>query len=326
MGFDLKKISINSIRKKFQGNLDRYDDKIRAKASRSGLGDFIGVSTSTTWRLKMIDPPHTAFEGQHIAENLTEAVSARISDQGSLNKQDTEKVWLGGDPGTLTFTTRIWATSNVKSVRASINKLRTFTKRDPKLKRAPMFVFTAGTDLSFNVFVKSIGGISYDRPRQDGTIRGATFNVTLLVIDEVVTETQSMSLGSLVKTGLGLILPNSVSNAVSSFLDIPGGSLHTKGKMVIVKDGQTFEHIAQLEYGDASVGDILRRAYYNSPLNLIKNSLEVGDYLDLVDDNEIYSIPVEPQSIALKTDTVNLENIRTHFESKNIERTIYPSG
>jgi len=327
MGFDIKKISINNVKKQLTKAIDKYDADIRVKAGRSGLGDFLGLTPSNVWRLKMIDPPYTSFVGQFRASDLVEQVGARISDRGALNKQDTEKVWLGGEPGTVTFTTRVWATSANKSVRKSIELLRTFTKRDEKLKRAPLFVFTSGVDLRFNVFVKSIGGVTYDNPRNDGTIRGATFNVNMLVVDDIPSEQNTQSLSSLVSTGLGLIGASpAFRKSVVDFIDVPGGSLHLKGKKIIIKDGQTFEHIAQQEYGDANVGDVLRRVHYNNPGNTIKNSLEVGDYIDLVDDSEIFSIKVTPQSIALKDEVVNIDNIKSHFALRSAERTIYPSA
>lgn len=337
MGFDLKKITMKSLVKKTSINAAKrtikefsanYDAQIRAKAARSGMSDFLGLTPTNTWRLKMIDPPYSSFVGQHKAENLLEAVGARIGDKGALNKQDTDKTWLGGEPGTLQFTTRIWATDSTKSVRSTVETLREFTKRDPNLKRAPLFVFTSGIDLRFNVFVKSIGGIEYDSPRQDGTIRGATFKVTLVVVDEVPTEQTTMSLSSLCKTGLGIISSAAVSawGSVSKWINVPGGSLHVKGKQIIIKDGQTFEHIAQQEYGDASFGDILRRVHYDNPRNIIKNSLEVGDYIDLVANEDITKMKVTPQSIALKEAEVNLQNIRDHFVMRSEERKLYSGG
>jgi nucleoid-associated protein YgaU len=337
MGYDLKKITMKSLIKKTSvANAKRsanrfikdYDDEIRAKAGRSGLADFLGVNPANTWRLKMIDPPYTSFVGQHKAENLTEEIGSRIGEKSSLNKQQTDKTWLGGESSSVTFSTRVWASSSVKNVRETIETLRTFTRRDPQLKRAPLFVFTSGIDLQYNVFVKSIGGIQYDNARQDGTVRGVTFKLTLTVVDEVPTEQMSMSLASLCKTGLGLVTSAAASawSSISSWINIPGGSLHAKGKKVIVRDGQTFEHIAQQEYGNAAVGDILRRVYYDNPKNSIKNALQVGDYIDLVAAEDIFSVPVTPQSIALKDTKVNLENIQGHFVRKNVERKIYPSG
>lgn len=329
MGFDIKRASIPEIKKQLGKAFSKYKNDVNARTSSPGLSGFLDLSPTTTWRLKMIDPPYTSFVGQFRATNLIEQVGAKIQDIESLNKQDTEKVWVGGEPGTVSFITRVWATSSTKSVRTSIELLRSFTKRDDALKRAPLFVFTSGTDLRFNVFVKSVGGIQYDNPRVDGTIRGATFQITMLVIDRLPSQNTDTTLTNLIGTGLGVISGGAVSGwewAKSFFVNIPGGSLHLKGKRIIVRDGQTFEHISKQEYGDARYGDILRRVYFNNPRNSIKNSLEVGDYIDIVDPSDIRSVAVTPQSVALKDVAVNTVNIRNHFELRSQERKIYPSA
>ena len=91
------------------------------------------------------------------------------------------------------------------------------------------------------------------------------------------------------------------------------------GKEIIVKQGETFEHIAQKHYGDAHVGDILRRAHYNKPLNEIKSSLETGDVVDLVADDEIFGIAVTPQSIALKDNEALAGKIIADLHGKELQ-------
>jgi len=288
-----------------------------------GLGEFLGISTKDVWRLKMKDSPNTEFKGQFIAEDLTENVGSRVAENQALNQSETDKKYLSGDTETITFRTRIWATSSIKNVKESIEKLKSFARRRDDLKRAPIFTFTAGTEIQCLCFVRSVGGIRYANPRSDGTIRGAEFTVTLTKIEELQEPRQGLSIASLVKTGLGIV--SAAAGIVSSLgkINIPGGSLHTKGKQVIVKQGQDFEHIAQREYGDALVGDILRRAHYNKPLSQIKQALEIGDVIDLVDENEIFGIAVTPQSVPLIDDTVRLTNIKNHFETRGESRTIY---
>jgi len=287
------------------------------------IGEFLGLSTKNIWRLKMKDPPNTDFKGQFVAQNLTENVGQRLSNDPSLNQQDTDKKYLGGQGETITFATRIWASHSLKNVKTAIETLKGFTKRDPVLKRAPIFTFTSGTEFQCLCFVQSVGGIVYDEPRSDGTIRGATFSVALTKIEDIETPQQGMSIAALVKTGLGVVSAVSRGSSNLGKIFIPGGSLHVKGRQIITKQNQTFEHIAQIEYGDALVGDILRRAYYQKPLSQAKLSLETGDVIDLVDKDEIFQISVTPQSIALEESTVNLENIKNHFELRGEDRTIY---
>lgn len=324
MGFDLKRVT------KALGVSRSFGKAIPGLKGLVGdtfIGEFLGISTKNVWRLKMKDLNEQEFKGQFIAEDLTENIGARISSGTALNQQSSDNKYLGGDAETITFKTRVWATSSVKNVKSSIDTLKSFTKRNDKLKRAPIFAFTAGTEVQALVFVKTIGGIVYDRPRSDGSIRGATFNVQLSVIEDIESKPNSLSIASLVKSGLGIVsaVQGLSSGGFGAFgnISIPGGSLHSKGKKIIVKDGETFEHIAQQEYGDAMVGDILRRGYYNKPLNELKSALEVGDVVDLVVEDEIFDIEVTPQCISLKDNEENLENLQNHFELRGVSKKVY---
>lgn len=289
----------------------------------TALGEFLGISTKDVWRLKMKDPPNTDFRGQFVAEGLIENIGARLSDDGALNKQSTDTKYLGGQGETINFKTRIWANSSVKNVKKSVELLKSFTKRDPDLKRAPIFTFTSGTEIQCLCFVQTVGGIAYDKPRSDGTIRGATFSVVLTKIEELPTKEQGLSIASLVKTGLGIISAAAGFGSILGKINIPGGSLHIKGKKVITKQSQTFEHLAQQEYGQALIGDVLRRAHYQKPLSQIKMSLEIGDVVDLVEESDILTIPITPQSIALLDGTVNRQNIQDQLDLRGGSKVIY---
>lgn len=289
------------------------------------LGQF-GVELSSArnvWRLKMLDPPESEFVGMFIAQDLTENVGQRLSKTQGLNQQSSQKGYLGGAEDSITFNTRIWANNSVKNIKSSIDALKSFTKRDSKLKRAPIFKFTSGTEVACKCFVESVGGIKYDDPREDGSIRGASFSIALAVIEELPTKEQGLSLASLAKSGLSVISAVAGLGTSLGFIDIPGGSLHRKGRKVIVKQGQTFEQIAQLEYGDALAGDILRRVYYQQPLSQIKTALETGDYIDLVEDTDIAGIETTPQSLFLQDNLTNNTAIEEHFDRRGGDKTIF---
>lgn len=286
------------------------------------LGQFgiVLSSAKNVWRLKMLDPPESEFVGMFIAQTLTENVGQRISKTQGLNQQGTQKGYLGGEDETTTFTTRIWANDSVKNVKSSIDALKSFCRRDPNLKRAPIFKFTSGTEVACKCFVETVGGIVYDDPREDGSIRGATFSVTLTIIDSLPTKEEAVSLSSILKGGSSVISSLGQSLGV---INIPGGSLHRKGRMVVIKQGQTFESIAQKEYGDALAGDILRRIHYQQPLNQIKMALETGDVIDLVDSVDIASIETTPQSVFLKDTLTNNRAIKDHFDLRGVSKTIF---
>ena len=324
MTFALKYVSKTGAPSAIAKNVPGVSDAL----GNTPLGEFLGISTKDIWRLKMVDDivgeEGREFRGQFTAEDLTENIGQRISDTQSLNQQDTDKKYLGGEGDTISFNARIWATSSLRNVRKSIETLKSFCKRNEELKRSPIFTFTAGTEIQCTCFISSIGGIKYDPLRSDGTMRGATFTINLTKIEDVPTDIQGVSVAALVKTGLGIVGAASGLASTLGMINIPGGSLHTKGKEVVVKQGQTFEHVAQKHYNDAILGDILRRAYYQRPLSEIKMSLEPGDTVDIVDSDEIYDIPVTPQSVALKDNETNRENISNHFTLRGDSRRIYP--
>jgi len=280
------------------------------------IGELAGLSSNKIWTLEMIDSPNTKFSGQYLAENATENVGTRINSQQSLNADSSNKQWVGGQDNTFTYDARIYAIHGLKDVASKIAQLKSFTRKREDLNRAPIFTFSLGTQLSFSCFVTSVGGIKYDELRSDGTLRGATFSIELNILDEKQTD-GSISLASVIKSVGGVITTAVGFAAGFGLVNIPGGSLHTIGRTVKAKDGDTFESIAALEYGDALVGDILRRANVN-----IFN-IEAGDEVTLVDRQEIFQIDVTPQANALKDDEER-DTLRQEFlELRGQPKTVF---
>ena len=323
MGFDLKRVNPAGAGKTIGKTIPGLSDAI----GDTPLGEYLGISTKDVWRLKMSDKiggdEGPEFRGQFTATNLTENVGQRITSTNALNQEDADRKYLGGSGDTITFNARIWATSSLKNVAINIHKLKSFCRRDDELKRSPIFTFTAGTEFECTCFVKSIGNIIYDPLRSDGSIRGATFQITLVKLVEVPPDKQGVGIASLVKTGLGIVSSVSGLSSTLGKIYVPGGSLHTKGKEIITVQGQTFEHLAQKHYNNALFGDVLRRAYYHNPQNTIKTSLECGDVVDIVDPDEIQEIDITPQSISLKDNIECNENIVDHFSLRSDPKRVY---
>lgn len=269
------------------------------------IGELFGFTDKKAWSLEMIDSPNTKYIGQFLAENPVENVGARISNQESLNTQNPNRQWTGGEAETFTFEARIYARDSLKDIAAKIQQLKSFARKRDDLGRAPMFIFSFGTQLSFTCFVKSLGGIKYDELRSDGTLRGASFTITLEKIDERAVD-GSIGLAAKIKA-VGGIISSAVGLAAGiGLINIPGGSLHTIGRTIRAKEGDTFEGIANKEYGDALIGDVLRRANVN-----IAN-IEANDEVILVEKREIFTIDVTPQSNALK-DTQEQNTLRREY-------------
>jgi len=268
-------------------------------------------NNNKNWALVEDEGKFTLFS-QYPPQNYTENAGAKIPEVSTVNNQEPFPQWVGGEGETASFTARIYRPDPLDSgsVRKDIENLKKATKKDPKLFRAPIFTFSWGDEISYKCFVVTVGGIQYDDITESGHIRGATFQVVLRKLEKIPQSgfTKFRDITGLT-TGLKA-LSDDIGSAVSDLVDIIGGSLHKKGKTIRAKEGDTFESIAALEYGDALVGDILRRAQPE------KSIMKAGDTIILVDDTEIFQIDVTPQSVALK----NNETARTVRSLKFGER------
>lgn len=282
------------------------------------VGELFGFSDSKGWVLEGQDPGFTTkFAGQHISENMEESIGSVLGDTTTLNKPKPEFQWLHGEAEVFTFTTRLFANNSFKNIKQQVETLKTYARRNADLKRAPRCLFTAGTEVGFTCFVRGIK-IKYDELRSDGSIRGVVLDLTLQKLEDTVTKDAATSLASQIKFAAGVVAGVAGLAATAKKLKfIPGGSLHTIDRTIEVKQGYTFESIAAMEYGNASLGDILRRTQPE------KANLKVGDKVELVDATEIRQIPITQQAVALKNTQENLALRETFIDKRNRKTTIF---
>lgn len=286
------------------------------------LGELFGFSANKAWSLIGDDAKNSdiEFEGQFTAQNYKESGGdASLGESNSINKEAPNFQFLNNDGEIVTFQSRFYTTDSFKNVKQQIELLRSFKKRDPDLKRPPKFLFTFGTEIQFTCFVTKIS-FDYDELRSDGSLRGVVASITLQKLDQTLqgTEAAATSLASQIKFAVGIVAGAAgIISQVKSKLNIPGGSLHTIDRTHIVRRGDTFEKIAQLEYGDALLGDILRRAQPD------KVNLKPGDEVILLDPAEIGTIEVKPQSVPLQRTPENNVLKETFFEKRNRKTTIF---
>ena len=93
--------------------------------------------------------------------------------------------------------------------------------------------------------------------------------------------------------------------------------MHTIDRTRLVHSGDTFERIAQQEYGVAILGDVLRRVQPD------KANLVVGDKVILIEAAEINNIDVTPQSTALKLTQENNALREEFLTLRNRKTTIF---
>lgn len=270
------------------------------------------------WILEGIDEGFkTRFQGQYIAQGMEENVGSVLGETTSVGKDKPNFQWLHGEGEDFNFTGRIFASSSFNNIRQQIELLKSFARRSKELKRSPRARFTTGTEIGFTCFVKGIK-LQYDELREDGSLRGCVVNISLLKIEDTITTNAATSLRSQVKFSAGQIASGAAlfSESARGLIHIPGGSMHTIGRKFNVKQGDTFESIAAKEYGNALLGDILRRAQPQ------KEPITPADQIILVDRSDILTISVTQQSVALKNTFENLTLRKEKLAARNRKTVI----
>lgn len=288
----------------------------------SVVGELFGFSLGKSWTLSGEDSKFRSliFEGQFTALNFAErGGNATMGEANTINSAAPNLQFLSNDAETATFQARLYATDSFQNIKQQIELLRSMKKRDPDLKRNPLMLFTFGTEIQFTCFVRGVD-FQYDELRNDGSIRGCIANITLQKIEQTDqgSEAAATSLASQIKFAAGIAAAAAgIAATVKSLIDIPGGSLHTIDRTREAKQGDTFERIAAQEYGNALLGDVLRRAQPD------KADLKTGDVVILVDPTEINTIEITPQSVALKATPENNALREEFLELRNRTTTIF---
>ena len=286
------------------------------------IGELFGFSDNKTWSLVGDDTGYEdlQFKGQFPAENYAErGGNANLGEATTLNKSEPNYQWLYGDGEIVSFRARLFALNSFKNIKQQIETLKSFKKRKSDLKRPPKFLFTYGTEIQFTCFIRQID-YEYDELRNDGSIRGAIITISLQKLDDTLigTEAASTSLASQVKFAAGVIgSAAGILSQVKSKINIPFFSVHTLDKTIIAKDGDTFESIAQRQYGNALLGDLLRNTQPD------KVNLKTGDSVILLDPIEINEISVTPRSIPLKATPENSALRNEFLDLRHSNTTIF---
>jgi len=283
------------------------------------IGELLGFSSKTFKIIGLDSGFETEFEGDFIAQNLEETIGAFLGETTTINKSTPAFQWVRGEAETISFTARLWKTSDLfTSINQQLAELKRFARRDSTLKRAPKVQLVIGTDLEFVGFIRGVR-ISYDEIRTNGALRGAIVDIQF---QKTSTENEikdsASNLAGAIKFGAGIIAGGiGIASTVKSLVNIPGASLHTQSRTVNVKDGDTLESIADKEYGDPLLGDVLRRVQPG------KATLTPGDEIILIEADEISQIRVTQQSIALKNTPENLDLRDLKLASRNRPTTIF---
>ncbi len=219
-------------------------------------------------------PPTDRVEGQFHAEGLTEEVSSEYSEKFALNRQNPLTQFVHGNTETITFTGRLFAArAFVESVDDQLKKLKSWVRRDAVTGRPPLLSFSLGdghVEMEKCV-LQSLSGITYERPTAFGALRHVTFTVNLRKFTD-------FALPKFQLPGVGAL-----------------GSPFGDTRFHTARRGDYYESLTELEYGDALLGDLIRRRNPDKP------NIQIGDVIALPSASTIQGQRVTQQSVALKT-------------------------
>lgn len=220
--------------------------------------------------------------GQFIPQNVTKTVSARYAEVPTLGRQNSILQWLHGVTETITFTAKLWSHHKEDfTVEEKLERLENLVKRqadlphdgnDPK-GRPPVCRFQWGFDKTLNFeqcVVESIGGITFDEVRTDGSLRGATLQISLKRYDPVTLKVTDPS------------KPDSQT------------------RIRLAKKGDTYESIALDEYGNPELGVPLRQL--NPRIARMELAdLNAQDPVHVFSEDYLLTKPIQPEFHAFKS-------------------------
>lgn len=241
------------------------------------------------------------IEGQFIPQNMTRELSGNIAEVSSVNRQYPILQWVGGVNETYTFTARLWAKDSTdNTVGEKLQRLEKLVVRNRDLGRPPVCAFYWGDDpsLAADVLVQSLGGITYDeimppvkndRGVPISLLRGVTLQITLRRFVEV---------------DLKLTDPSEKERQT---------------RIRRARKGDTYESIALDEYGDPSLGILLRQLNPRIP-GMDVSDLTVLDPVHAFDESFLLTKQIQPEFLALRSGSENeaAEQMRRDlFELRN---------
>ena len=254
-----------------------------------GLSDVL--FQDTPWTLTSLDDG-TFIEGQFPPQQLTENVAGVWAEGNTIGLDQPILQFVRGALETITLEAKVWAKhqgilglfeDNVKDV---VDQIRNLPRPDPSLGRPHVWILCVGDEFSQQVVVRSVGGIRYDRLRPwNKSLRGAMFSIEFLRYTEYSLEAIA-------------------SVAESLIIDI--------------QDGDFYETIAAREYGDASLGEVLRR---RNPGMLDPKS---GEQLHIPPVNIVRGqLSLTPTSLPLKANERTAQLFRDSLNLRSVPITTY---
>lgn len=214
------------------------------------------------WFLHNLDTQEI-LEAQFEPEELTEEVGANWAQHTALNRGNAILQFLNGSNDTGSFKGTFYKQHAFDDTPLKkLQKLKSWARPNSSVRRPPVLLFHVGDGhVEMNAVITGITGIRYGRPDAFGGLREVEFNVQLLRFEPF----------SLDDTG------------------------ETDTRYARAKDRDYYELLAQQEYGDPLIGDVIRKQHPDQA------QLEDGDVVRLPSIEGVRGTRVEQTSIQLRT-------------------------
>jgi len=176
--------------------------------------------------------------GQFTPTNPTHNLGNTLVEAGGFSRSQPLMQWVGGALETFAFEARLFSEhSKDNTARDKLEILKFLTQPCQPMGRPPLTRFFWGDLIPGGMpcFVDSLGGIAYDEIRPDGSMRGATLNITLK-----------------------RYTPFTIERTTTSPVE--------RTPTHIVSSGETYEMIAMRYWGDPMLGVPLRQQNPRYPM------------------------------------------------------------
>ena len=200
------------------------------------------------------------LEFQFVPSSFSVNIGANYAEGGTLNRQHPITQWTRGKSKTIAFEAKFFARDTQENIDDTLAKLEQATSRVEALGRPPLLIFSWGRVFSEFVVIEDLGNVVVDELRPDGTHQGFLLRIQLRRYDF-----------------FDLKLTDPTAPPHDSFV-------------ALVRQGDTWEHLAARQYKNPLQGDLLRRRNPDKPF------LTPGQVVVLLDRENIRGVPVLPES------------------------------
>jgi len=244
----------------------------------------------------------TRITGQFTPQQVTENIGANIPAAGGFSRTSPIIQWVGGQLRTLSMSVRLFsehskdntAAEKKRQLEILVDEYHNDTNRPPVVA----FFWGIAIPDGMPCMVESLGGVTFDDIRDDGSIRGVTMNMTLKRHKQYIYEQTT--------------LPQTSQTPAH-----------------VSKHGETYEMIAHRRYGDPLLGVLLRQKNPRAPMDAQFPTgvadLKVGERVKLYPVTELNREKIRPLCHILRQDNyIAADNRRYFFELRSSEVATYP--